>query len=265
MIYENDFLYFFWKPSWLASTRWKNESILDLIKSKTYSKFIVLDFDQNILTSTSMSSIAQWVMETIWMRLLDNTLVDSILEKQMKEFSHQEEFGMLNRIDNDTSWFLYFAKNREVYESFGWWQDKKLISKYYLAQVYGNPGWLVDHGCDYDEVEIVNDVISVRFPLMHHEHLSERMVALTSPKKMSTWRWAVLYCETEIRVLSFDKESNTSLIQAVIHEWKRHQIRAHCSGLWYPIIGDVLYSKKWSWEEFPKLHLWSVWCEINYG
>jgi 23S rRNA-/tRNA-specific pseudouridylate synthase len=51
-------------------------------------------------------------------------------------FSRDEEYGLLNRLDTDTSGLLYFARSREVYEQYRAWQRGEIIQKYYLAQVW---------------------------------------------------------------------------------------------------------------------------------
>ncbi|MDR2415997.1 MAG: hypothetical protein LBD75_05330 [Candidatus Peribacteria bacterium] len=45
---------------------------------------------------------------------------------------------MLNRLDNETSGLLYFAKNPRVYQQFKALQATFHINKYYVAEVYGD-------------------------------------------------------------------------------------------------------------------------------
>jgi 23S rRNA-/tRNA-specific pseudouridylate synthase len=59
--------------------------------------------------------------------------------------------------------------------------------------------------------------------------------------------------------LYYDEEKNISTLQIIISKWVRHQIRAHLSSIWYPIVWEKLYIKKASPE---KLHLFSIWVKF---
>ena len=58
----------------------------------------------------------------------------------LEEFSVQEEYGLLNRLDTDTSGMLYFARSREVFAAWRDWQRAGKVQKWYLAQVEGDIG-----------------------------------------------------------------------------------------------------------------------------
>jgi 23S rRNA-/tRNA-specific pseudouridylate synthase len=45
-----------------------------------------------------------------------------------------------------------------------------------------------------------------------------------------------------------------------ISKWMRHQIRAHLSSIWYPIVWEKIYIKNPSKED---LHLYSIGIQID--
>jgi 23S rRNA-/tRNA-specific pseudouridylate synthase len=65
--------------------------------------------------------------------------------------------------------------------------------------------------------------------------------------------------DTEIEKLYYDELSNTTTLLVTISKWIRHQIRAHLSSIWYPIVWEKIYIKNKSVE---KLHLFSMWMKV---
>ncbi|USN55797.1 MAG: hypothetical protein H6765_04350 [Candidatus Peribacteria bacterium] len=90
----------------------------------------------------------------------------------------------------------------------------------------------------------------IQAPIMHHADNPEKMVVVIS--EQSKGRGREHQVTTECQILAVDAESTWLLI--TIAKGIRHQIRAHLSAIGYPILGDVLYSKK----AVGELQLWSV-------
>ena len=110
--YQDKNFYYFWKPTGLASTRWKSVSFLDLMSDEK----------------------------------LDGNVRD-IIDSQMEFFWKEKELWLLNRLDWPTTWLLYFAKNPKVYNKFRELQQEWKIDKFYVAEVYGNiQEWLDKNG-----------------------------------------------------------------------------------------------------------------------
>ena len=101
--YQDKDFYYFWKPTGLASTRWKSVSFLDLMSDEK----------------------------------LDGNIRD-IVDSQTEFFWKEKELWLLNRLDWPTTWLLYFAKNPKVYNKFRELQQEWKIDKFYVAEVYGN-------------------------------------------------------------------------------------------------------------------------------
>lgn len=209
--YQDKDFYYFWKPAGLSSSRWKSVSFLDLLLDEKNK-------------------------DEIW----------NIVESQKNFFGREMELWLLNRLDNATSWLLYFAKNLRVYRKFRILQVEGNIDKYYLAVVYGNiQTWV----CENWNI--------IKFPIMHHKFSDNRMVIVLEDKDKNKWKWKLHEVETEILEMEYNKEENVSIVMLKIHKWIRHQIRIHLSSIWYPICWDELYcrSKK---KSFDKLQLFSI-------
>jgi 23S rRNA-/tRNA-specific pseudouridylate synthase len=44
--------------------------------------------------------------------------LENVFSHQIDTFGHDQEFGLLNRLDNDTAGFLYFARTQETYDKY---------------------------------------------------------------------------------------------------------------------------------------------------
>jgi 23S rRNA pseudouridine1911/1915/1917 synthase len=184
----------------------------------------------------------------LWLKWYEHTLARKQL---VEEFSAWEEYGLLNRLDTDTSGLLYFARSRDLYTQFRDLQRAGNVEKYYLAQVWWEVRRNVEKNIGNSEFyalvqEDTQDIV-LRFPIMHHRHDDERMISCQTnewTKKLARQgRGKVLEIESIVTPLSYDPVSNTSIVRVLIHQGVRHQIRVHLATLGNPIIGDVLYGK----------------------
>ncbi len=195
--YEDKYFYYFRKLWGLASTWWKQDCFL------------------NELVKWGKTSMGQPVFA-----LLNDM------------FDQEQEYGLVNRLDNDTSGLLYFAKNPLFKSQYKQLQQEHKIQKYYLVDVEGKP----------------HDIhTKITTPLAHHKHLQDRMVAVrdsSSPKYSNKIRWELISVETDIGFLSYDKLKNISTLKATISKGCRHQIRCHLASIWCPIVWDNIYNKK---------------------
>lgn len=83
------------------------------------------------------------------------------------------------------------------------------------------------------------------------------MVVIRWEEDKAKWKWNIHDVETEISELEYNERDNLSVVIVKIHKWIRHQIRAHLSGIGYPICGDNIYCKSKN-QNFDKLQLFSV-------
>jgi len=208
--YEDKYFYYFRKPCGIPSTYGKEKCFLDyLIQS-------------------------------------DDKDIKAIVESQKEYFWEQEEYGLVNRLDNDTTGLLYLAKTPLFKERYKQAQKDWKIEKYYIADVYGK----------FPENEKI-----ISYPITHHKFSTDRMVVFSDTKqtgKIDTKR--IQNAKTFVQFLYYDEKENTSTLLVTISKWVRHQIRAHLSSIWFPIVWEKIYIKTPSKED---LHLYSIWVKIN--
>ncbi len=209
IFYEDRNYYYFWKEQGIASNFGKNKSFLD---------FFIDILEGSLEVSGRILHIVSY-LDMIWWA--------------------EREFGLLNRLDVDTWWLLYFAKSSKARTEYHQLQSEWKLKKTYIADVSWN---------------FYHDEYVVETPIMHHRHIDEKMIVILSDKAIRKWRWKLHFAKTIIKKLYYDKEENISTLEITISKWVRHQIRVHLASIWDPILGDVLY-----WKEKDRLHLWSIW------
>lgn len=208
--YEDKYFYYFWKPYGIPSTFGQQKSFLD---------YLIESDDKNI---------------------------QAIIARQREFFSKQDEYGLVNRLDNDTTWLLYMAKTPLFKDKYKQAQVDWKVEKYYVADVYGK----------FPENEKI-----ISYPITHHKFSSDRMVVILDTEqtgKIDTKR--IQKAITHVQVLYYDEVLNQTTLLVNISKWVRHQIRAHLSSVWFPIVWEKIYIKKPSNE---KLHLYSIWVKLD--
>lgn len=63
------------------------------------------------------------------------TLQKASIKHLLDIFGKDGELGLLNRLDNETAGFLYFAKTQEAFERYRQLQTEGKIHKRYIAQI----------------------------------------------------------------------------------------------------------------------------------
>lgn len=234
--YEDKYFYYFWKPAWVASVFWEQKSFLD------YIDFLLTDKkEQN-----------------------ENILVYTIFLYLQDMFGRKGEYGLVNRLDNDTSWLLYFAKTPLFKQKYKQIQQEILVSKYYLVDVCGlmDIDKLVTKNnsismCVYNELSEF-PVIKISLPIIHHKTDKKKMfVSLFWDQDLTQLK--AKYVDTYVSVLYQDKYNKETTLLVCINKWVRHQIRLHLSSIWFPIVWEKLYSKQ---RNIDHLHLYSIWQKI---
>jgi len=132
--------------------------------------------------------------------------VKSILQEKMSK-----ELYTVHRIDKETSGLVIFAKNPDAHRMLSMLFEERKIYKEYITIVHG--------AFPYDSLEI-------NYPI---EEASRRMKVSEKGKESIT------------TVSIVERLGNFTLLKAIPHTGRRHQIRLHLSFLGYPIIGDRLY------------------------
>ena len=216
--YQDKYFYYFWKPEGIPSTFGKQKCFID-----------------KLLESTDKDIIA-------------------IMSWQQEMFTAQDEYGLVNRLDNDTSGLLYFAKTPLVKQKYKQAQSKWKIQKYYMADVYG---------------KYSPETQKISSPIWHHKFSDDRMVVILdktetgeiNQKQSKNIKWKLHYVDTYVEKLYYDKKTNTTTLLVSISRWIRHQIRLHLSSIGYPIVWEKIYIKN---KQVDKLQLFSIWFKRDY-
>lgn len=124
-----------------------------------------------------------------------------------------------HRLDRNTSGLIIFAKNdvalQILFDKF----KNSEISKYYKCKVYGIP--------------------KERHRILEGYLFKDNKKSLVYISDIPKAKYRKII--TEYKVLSCDFDSNTSILEVLLHTGRTHQIRAHLSHIGYPIIGDGKY------------------------
>lgn len=131
-IYQNKDFILIRKPHSIPSTFGKAKSFLDYIEEHLSEK---------IFTWTPLSTlIPKELFPFVSSRLGDFKEAEDkekILHHQVDTFGQDQEFGLVNRLDNETAGFLYFAKSQKAFDHFKSIQKSGKVKKFYMAQVEG--------------------------------------------------------------------------------------------------------------------------------
>ena len=219
----------------IPSTFGKGESFLDMLQQQTKKQVFL-----NVPFADLREPHRHGPLPLMQLQGVREEDLHTRCVQQTKVFSQQEEFGLLNRLDNDTSGFLYFANNTQAHAQYKTLQKEGKIFKKYLAQVQG-------------KVDLSADNRHLDSPIMHHKSIPEKMLVIQNPQDIRLGRGKQHHVNTDIELTHYDPETDVSTLLVTIQRGVRHQIRAHLASKGYPIIGDSLYGKKSS-----VLCLWSL-------
>lgn len=205
--YKNKLFYYTWKPHGIPTTYGPNPCFLDSIK---FSKDI-----KTQLIYTQLSTNHHW----------------------------NSEFGLINRLDNDTWWLLFFAKNISILQDYKILQSENKVEKIYICDVYDI--------VKFDNIEVSN-------PIYHHKYNDSKMTL--DPNK---WRWKPIITTTSATKLYTDEHNKISTLLVRLHKGARHQIRVHLSSIWHPIVWENIYTRH-KQNNQNILHLRSIWLNIYW-
>jgi 23S rRNA pseudouridine1911/1915/1917 synthase len=158
----------------------------------------------------------------------EKTLIDHLLENfpNLKNIGKPPRYGIIHRLDKDTSGILLIAKNDKALEFFQkQFKERKVIKKY-LALVVGN----------IKENQGRIETLIGRSP---KNRKKQRVYLPFEPlAKEKKLREAI----TEYKVL--ERFKDCTLVEAIPKTGRKHQLRVHFSSLGHPIVGDEIYGFK---------------------
>lgn len=145
-----------------------------------------------------------------------STLVDLIAEHNPKSPLKDERYGLVHRLDKETSGVILVAKTIPNFEYLKQLFKDRKIAKEYLALVHG---------------KITPKQGVIKIPL------ARGLVNKTKFEPSATGRIA----ETKYEVIEY--KSGYTYLRAYPKTGRTHQIRIHFASLSYPVVGDKAYGK----------------------
>jgi len=153
------------------------------------------------------------------------SLIDLLIEQYpfLKKVGSPPRYGLVHRLDKETSGVLLIAKNEEALIFFQKQFKKREIEKKYLALVTG---------------EVKNEKkIETLIGRSNKKGTKQKAYSLHSPLAKNA-RKAV----TEYKILK--KYEDYTLLEVIPETGRKHQIRVHLSHVGNPIVGDKKYGFK---------------------
>jgi len=158
------------------------------------------------------------------------TLVDWLIHKgiSLSTISGEERYGIVHRIDKETTGALVVAKDNKVHEALSSQLQDKSMGRYYLA--------LIDHP--------LKENIVVDKPIGRNPKNRLKMDVVPEGRNAKT---------AFVKLLT--SPHNVELIAAKLFTGRTHQIRVHLNTLGRHILGDDLYGFKSKRDKISRVNL----------
>ena len=178
----------------------------------------------------------------------ENTLIDKLIEKypELKSAGEPPRYGIVHRLDKDTSGIILVAKSTEALIFF----QKQFKNNSILSASLGNKNsdsnslaLLDNRTVEKKYVCLVEGIIKedkgeIKTLIARAKGDPRKQKAYSAINAPKSAREAI----TEYKVLNRYKDY--TLLEVEIKTGRRHQIRCHLSYIHHPIAGDKLYSFK---------------------
>lgn len=153
----------------------------------------------------------------------EETIIECLIKEnpELKKAGNPPRYGLVHRLDKDTSGVLLIAKNDETLDFLQNEFKKRRVGKKYLALVIGN--------VKEDNGKI--ETLIGRSP----KNRKKQKVYLPGEPKAEGKREAKTYYKIVQRF------GNYTLLEVEIKTGRKHQIRCHLSWKHHPVAGDKLY------------------------
>jgi 23S rRNA pseudouridine1911/1915/1917 synthase len=149
------------------------------------------------------------------------------------------QISIVNRLDRETSGLVLVAKTADVARRFGLLMQRRQLKKEYLAIVWGWPEWktkivkapLVRQGEHQPSAIWLKQTIHPAGASAHTEFCVERRFVRSTDR-----------ARPPRAPLDDARETDKfTLIRAIPHTGRTHQIRVHLASIGHPIVGDKIY------------------------
>lgn len=145
------------------------------------------------------------------------TLVNALLHRlgKLSETGGALRPGIVHRLDRETSGAMVVARNDRAHEHLSEQFRSRNVRKIYLALVHG---------------KMSRDSGTIALPISRDPRRRTRMTARATKGRHARTDWRVIA-----------RLDGCTLVEAVLHTGRTHQIRAHFAALGHPVAGDTLY------------------------
>jgi len=164
----------------------------------------------------------------------EKTLIDYLLEKfpSLRKVGRAPRYGIVHRLDKDTSGILLIAKNNETLDFLQQEFKSRKPLKRYIALVTGN----IENNFGKIETLIGRGL---------KDRKKQRVFLPLAPKAKGKRRAITEYkVLTRLRQDFGGQERFFTLLEVTIKTGRKHQIRCHFAHLGHPIAGDEMYGFK---------------------
>jgi 23S rRNA pseudouridine1911/1915/1917 synthase len=145
-------------------------------------------------------------------------------ETYTKEALVQQRYGIVHRLDKDTSGVMIVARTQKGYNKFKSLFKNRNIHKEYICLVRG---------------QITQPSGHIQYPIARSKLDHTKRIAVTHSKQQTS---SQRIAHTEYYVEKTYPDS--TLLKVILHTGRTHQIRVHLKAIGHPIIGDKLYGGK---------------------
>ena len=157
------------------------------------------------------------------------------------------QVSIVNRLDRETSGLVLVAKKADVARRFGVLMQRRQLKKEYLAIVWGWPAWestLVDAALDrqgnhqHSAIWLKQMIHPSGAPAQTEFQVERRFMRSTGSARPEP---VLSQAEGGAPLESARESEKFSLIRAIPHTGRTHQIRVHLASVGHPIVGDKIY------------------------
>jgi 23S rRNA pseudouridine1911/1915/1917 synthase len=168
------------------------------------------------------------------------TLADWLLKKypELKKVGEDKTRpGIMHRLDKDVSGLLVIARTNDSFKNLKKQFQDRGVEKIYTALVYGN---------------IAKDNDKIEFSLKRSAG-GHRQAAVPEGYNFKENFLELREAYTEFQIIK--RLINYTLLSVKIKSGRKHQIRVHLFAYGFPLVGDNLYSTKYTRAENRKINL----------
>jgi 23S rRNA pseudouridine1911/1915/1917 synthase len=155
------------------------------------------------------------------------------------------QVSIVNRLDRETSGLVLIAKKADVARRFGLLMQRRQLKKEYLAIVRGWPDW---------EITVVDAALDRQGKHQHSAIWLKQMIHPSGAPAQTEFKVERRFVRSAGRAppqfprpgesapLESAREAEKfSLVRAIPHTGRTHQIRLHLTSIGHPIVGDKIY------------------------